>query len=219
MKNIDLSADKKDNIFGERFKALRNAMGKTQKEFSEFLGIPQPTLSAYESGRNKPTIDVVIAIANKCNVSIDWLCGRDDSSYLESLPDLLRFFFELYESKEFCCKTEIHDRVDIEDGTETDDKDRNWIKLTFYHNEQMKNPQYLYNQDVCSIIKRAFELNEDLKHYNLSQEMYDSEKERWIKFYQENSLPITKEDFSYLSAEERRQKQLEYLKAELKNNI
>ena len=215
MKNIDLSTDKKDNIFGERFKALRTAMNKTQKEFSEFLGIPQPTLSAYESGRNKPTIDVVIAIANKCNVSVDWLCGRDDTAYLQALPDLLRFFFELYESKEFCCKTEIHDRVDIEDGTETNDEDRNWIKLTFYHNEQKKNPQYIYSQDICSIIKRAYELNEDLKHYNLSQEMYESEKEKWINIYKENSLPITKEDFSNLSAEERRQKQLEYLKAQL----
>ena len=45
--------------------------------------------------------------------------------------------------------------------------------------------------------------------------MYDSEKEKWINIYKENSLPITKEDFSNLSAEERRQKQLEYLKAQL----
>lgn len=69
----------RDNIFGNRLRILRkNILKLTQKEFSELIRTPQPTLSAYESGRNKPTIDVVINIANKCNVSIDWLCGNDN---------------------------------------------------------------------------------------------------------------------------------------------
>ena len=34
----------KDNIYGERLKNLRTViMKKTQKEFSEFMNIPQPT--------------------------------------------------------------------------------------------------------------------------------------------------------------------------------
>ena len=49
----------KDNLFGERLKSLRSMRGnKSQKEFAEELGIPQPTLSSYESGKIKPTIPI-----------------------------------------------------------------------------------------------------------------------------------------------------------------
>lgn len=68
----------KNNIFGKRLRELRlETLNMNQREFAKLLGIPQPNLSAYESGRNKPTIDSVINISDKCNVSIDWLCGRD----------------------------------------------------------------------------------------------------------------------------------------------
>ena len=68
----------KNNIFGKRLRELRlETLNMNQREFAKLLGIPQPTLSAYESGRIKPTIDAVINISDKCNVSIDWLCGRD----------------------------------------------------------------------------------------------------------------------------------------------
>ena len=68
----------KNNIFGKRLRELRlENLNMNQREFAKLLGISQPSLSAYESGRNKPTIDSVINISDKCNVSIDWLCGRD----------------------------------------------------------------------------------------------------------------------------------------------
>ena len=51
---------------------------KKQKDFTEFLGIPQPSMSAYENRKNNPTIDVLIDIADKCKVSLDWLAGRSD---------------------------------------------------------------------------------------------------------------------------------------------
>ena len=69
----------KNNIFGKRLRELRlETLNMNQREFAKLLGISQPSLSAYESGRNKPTIDSVINISDKCNVSIDWLCGRDN---------------------------------------------------------------------------------------------------------------------------------------------
>ena len=70
--------NEKNNIFGKRLRELRlETLNMNQREFAKLLGISQPSLSAYESGRNKPTIDSVINISDKCNVSIDWLCGRD----------------------------------------------------------------------------------------------------------------------------------------------
>ena len=74
-------------------------MKKTQKEFSELLNIPQPTLSAYEGGRNKPTVDVVINIAEKCNVSVNWLCGQDSSVQLNSLGDLSSVLYDMSEDE------------------------------------------------------------------------------------------------------------------------
>lgn len=53
----------------ERLKYLRSINKK--KEFAEFLGIPQPSMSAYENGKNNPTINVLIDIADKCKVSLD----------------------------------------------------------------------------------------------------------------------------------------------------
>ena len=54
----------------ECLKYLRSINKKT-KEFAEFLGVPQPSMSAYENGKNNPTIDVLIDIADKCKVSLD----------------------------------------------------------------------------------------------------------------------------------------------------
>lgn len=46
----DYNMDNK--IVSERLKYLRSIIKKTQKEFAEFLGIPQPSISAYENGKN-----------------------------------------------------------------------------------------------------------------------------------------------------------------------
>lgn len=59
----------------ERIKAIREDIPMTQKEFSDLLGIKQQTLSGYETGKMKPPIDVLAMISQKCNISIDWMCG------------------------------------------------------------------------------------------------------------------------------------------------
>lgn len=207
----------KDNIFGERLKNLRTViMKKTQKEFSEFMNIPQPTLSAYESGRNKPTVDVVINIADKCNVSVDWLCGRDNAARMNSLGDVMSFLFELYETKEFSCKTVVHDRVDIENGDETDDADRNWIQMMFYHCENKRDPEQTYSQDICAMIKKVYEIHSRLVNYDYPQDYYNSEKKRLIASYED--YPITKTDFSGISEEDRLKKRNEMMRAEWEEN-
>ncbi len=61
--------------FGKRIRAVRKNAGYSQKEFGSLLGIPQATLSAYETDRMQPTVSSLIRIAKKFNVSLDWLCG------------------------------------------------------------------------------------------------------------------------------------------------
>ena len=60
---------------GERIRLVRKNTGCNQKEFDSLLNIPQSTLSAYETNRMQPTVASLIIIAEKFNVSLDWLCG------------------------------------------------------------------------------------------------------------------------------------------------
>ncbi len=66
MSNYPLSA---------RLKELRKIMKLTQKQFAELINVSTVSVSSYESGAKNPSLDMVINIATKCNVSIDWLCG------------------------------------------------------------------------------------------------------------------------------------------------
>ena len=210
-------SENNENIFGDRLRNYRTVIAQqTQKDFSEFLSIPQPTLSAYESGKNKPTIDVVINIANKCNLSVDWLCGKDKQPHLNSLGNVMQFLFDLYETKEFSCKTVVHDQIDSEDGTETDDEDRNWIQMMFYHCEDKHNPEYKYSQDICAMIKKAYELHSRLVNYDYPQDYYDSEKEKLIEEYK--NYPITRINLSGLKEDERLKKRNDIIISKLKNN-
>ena len=65
----------------EWLKYISSINKKIQKEFVEFLGIPQHSMLAYENTKNNPTIDVLINIADKCNVSLDWITRKSDYTF------------------------------------------------------------------------------------------------------------------------------------------
>ncbi len=68
-------------VFADRFIELRGT--RTQNEFAKFLGISRPTVGFYESGQRIPDAVVLRQIAEKCNVSTDYLLGLTD----EKTPD------------------------------------------------------------------------------------------------------------------------------------
>lgn len=88
-------------IFANRIKQLRKSLAMTQKDFSEYIGVKQQTLSGYERGIMKPPLDIAKNIAEKCNTSIDWLCGLstkinyDDS--IKTYGDAIKLLFKLEE--------------------------------------------------------------------------------------------------------------------------
>ena len=82
-------------ILSQRLKALRNELEMTQKEFSEKIGFTQATLSAYENNQKKPSLDIVMSIAKKCEVSLDWLCGLSDKKSTSNIPQTLADIFEM----------------------------------------------------------------------------------------------------------------------------
>lgn len=68
-------------MFPTRLKEIRQNLNMTQKDFGEYVGLTQATLSAYEKGGKNPSLENVKTIAEKCEISIDWLCGLDTSKY------------------------------------------------------------------------------------------------------------------------------------------
>ena len=202
----------KENIFGERLRIIRSTKNLSQKDFARELGIPQPTLSAYEGGKIKPTIDAVINIAEKCGVSIDWLCGRDNGVQLKSMGDILSCLMELYETNGISLKTTIHNRVDPESADATEDKDRNWIDLKIYYNEIWKNPEATLNSQFCTAIETAYKLTRELRQFERTQESYEREKAFFVENL--NDTPLTKVNHSGIPEEEQRRRKLELLKKE-----
>ncbi len=88
-------------IFSERLKELRTELDLTQVQFIEGLGITASALSAYEKNAKNPSISVAKRIAEKYDVSIDWLCGLTDTKKYNTVPktykDIIKFLITLDE--------------------------------------------------------------------------------------------------------------------------
>ena len=59
-----------------RIKETRIRLNMGQKEIAIALGVAQPTVSAWESGRKDPTVENLSALAELFDVSTDFLLGR-----------------------------------------------------------------------------------------------------------------------------------------------
>lgn len=82
-------------VLGQRLKELRKINQINQVDFSESVSITQASLSAYETGSKCPTLDVLLRIANKYNVSLDWLCGNTERKCIKSGADIIDIYLEL----------------------------------------------------------------------------------------------------------------------------
>lgn len=64
--------------FGTHLKAIRKAKGLTQKQLAQEIGASESGVQNYELGVRKPTYDMLIALADYFDVSLDYLVGRSD---------------------------------------------------------------------------------------------------------------------------------------------
>lgn len=71
--------------FCKNLKHFRLAMGCTQKEMAAYLGITERGYRNYEIGAREPSLSDLVRIADKLNVSLDALVGRDSPQ--DSLVD------------------------------------------------------------------------------------------------------------------------------------
>lgn len=151
-------------VLAQRIKELRNKMGKTQREFSDIVGCTAATLSAYENGSKSPSLEIVKNIAEKCHVSIDWLCGlTDKSNYennVETYSDVIKLLLKL-------CSVDI-----APDGS-----------FFFTHNQEFGNPILNYagihtmDEKLRTFIKDYIQMKNLLDNNTIDEHLYNL----WLK--------------------------------------
>lgn len=65
--------------FGIHLKQLRKSRNVTQKQLAIDIGASERGIQQYELGERKPNYDMLIALADYFNVSLDYLVGRSDN--------------------------------------------------------------------------------------------------------------------------------------------
>ncbi len=69
--------------FVERLKLLREKKKISQRKLANLLNVSAGTVGAWETGRNEPSHEMLIQIADLFNVSVDYLLGRTDNPSYE----------------------------------------------------------------------------------------------------------------------------------------
>ena len=65
-------------IFRERLQRRRETLGWSKTELAKRVGITKVSIWGFEKGQKVPSVDTLIALADALDVSVDWLCGRND---------------------------------------------------------------------------------------------------------------------------------------------
>lgn len=86
-----------------RVRELRESRGIQQKELAIDLGVSQPTVSDWESGRKVPSAKSTAKLADYFGVSVDYLLGRTDEksapseegALINNDPELTAYLEEL----------------------------------------------------------------------------------------------------------------------------
>lgn len=75
---------------GERIKQVRKAVGKTQQEFADVIGLKRNTIANYEIGQIQPSDRTIADICRVFSVSEEWLrtgAGGDDAMFIKVSKD------------------------------------------------------------------------------------------------------------------------------------
>lgn len=92
--------------FGLRIQELRKKKGWTQSDLAKRLGISKQAIYRYESNIRTPTLPIVINLAKKLDVSLDYLMGLDNAETIkirgldEKQRQVLRSFVDVFIEKE-----------------------------------------------------------------------------------------------------------------------
>lgn len=173
-------------IFADRLKELRSSLGITQAEFVEGLGITPAALSAYENNQKNPSISVAKRIAEKYNISIDWLCGlsnqRERGECIKTYADMFRLIIRLCNIQNVFGEWEIEF---IDDDTETHAFPEKGVAYSLLRSA---------DQTTAKFFKDWVQMYALYKNCTIDQHLYDlwlSDKlKQYEKEYIESDLPF-----------------------------
>ena len=74
MKNINNILDS----ICERIEDIKTERGWTTKDFAEFVDIPRTTVNSWLLKKRIPKIDLLYKMADKLDITIDYLVGREE---------------------------------------------------------------------------------------------------------------------------------------------
>ena len=118
-----------------------------QKNFSAAIGIRQSTLSSYENGVVTPSNEVLLTIAQKFHVSLDWLFGLSENKIqISTLSDVILVLLQMNESNELRYELDINNKLPGDIETESQ---RWYAGLRFYGND----PKHSLNADMCIFLQ------------------------------------------------------------------
>lgn len=81
-----------------KIRVLRKESRYTQNEVADALGVAQNTYSQWENGITEPSIEMLMKIADRYGVSVDYVIGYSDSREL-NVPEYLRLLSDYFNSK------------------------------------------------------------------------------------------------------------------------
>ena len=84
-------------LVNDRLKELRHKNNLRQSDMAAIASVSTQTYAGYENKKTQPTADVLIKYSDYFNVSIDWLCGRNDvkGTWPETYDDLVKIIQKL----------------------------------------------------------------------------------------------------------------------------
>lgn len=185
----------KHSNFAAQLKDFRFSLGLTQKQFASELNIRQSTLSSYENGTITPSTDVLLSIAHKYNVSLDWLFGiSQNEKNINAFSDIVEFILNMNDLNELRFDLEINDKPFTEEESDTE---KIYASMKFYGTDT----EHTGNFAMCQFLKALKENRENFESYFIDKSTFDYWKKDMIDRY--SRLPMTPKKIENLSLEER----------------
>ena len=79
----------------KKLKELITINNMNVKEFAEYTGVSRTSLNGYLNNKVMPTIEPLVQICTKCNVSLDWLCSLNSTRHFLTMADIINAFAEI----------------------------------------------------------------------------------------------------------------------------
>lgn len=142
-----------------RLKQVREQLKITQKMAEEVTGISVQRLSSYENGHREPDLDALAALADYYGVTMDYLTGRETTSFTLSLPLSLSCFGERVE--------EFREKLKI-----SGEQLAQQIGITLEELELIENGSEIPNMNVCVRLLNALKLSPNVAFMDILDEGY-----------------------------------------------